>query len=82
METSKPDRTPQAADKYVLRMPDGMREKITELAKANGRSMNAEMVLMLQQAMEARVRPPAPSLDTHALAAEIADLVAAKLQGA
>lgn len=82
METPKPDRTPQAADKYVLRMPDGMREKITELAKANGRSMNAEMVLMLQQAIDARAHPPALSLDTHALAAEIADLVAAKLQGA
>lgn len=81
METPKPDRTPQAADKYVLRMPDGMREKITELAKANGRSMNAEMVLMLQQAMDARAHPPALELNTHALAVEIADLVAAKLRG-
>lgn len=81
METPKPERTPQAADKYVLRMPDGMREKITELAKANGRSMNAEMVLMLQQAMDARAQPPSLSIDTHALAAEIADLVAARLKG-
>lgn len=82
MEISKAERAPQAADKYVLRMPDGMREKINELAKANGRSMNAEMVLMLQQAMDARAQPPALDLDTHALAAEIADLVAARLQGA
>lgn len=80
METPKPDRTPQAADKYVLRMPDGMREKITELAKANGRSMNAEMVLMLQQAMDARAQPPVLGIDTHALAVEIADLVADRLK--
>lgn len=80
METSKSDRTPQLADKYVLRMPDGMRDKLAELAKANNRSMNAEIVLILQQAIEARVRPPVPSLDTHALAAEIAELVADRLK--
>ncbi len=80
MEIPKLERTPQAADKYVLRMPDGMREKINELAKANGRSMNAEMILMLQQALEARAQPPALGIDTHTLAAEIADLVAAKLR--
>lgn len=81
METSKSDRAPQLADKYVLRMPDGMRDRLAELAKANNRSMNAEIVLILQQAIEARVHPPAPSLDTHALAMEIADLVAARLKG-
>jgi len=62
-------------------MPDGMRDRITELATANGRSMNAEMVLMLQQAIDARAQPLALGLDTHALAAEIADLIAARLKG-
>lgn len=57
-----------------------MRDKLAELAKANNRSMNAEIVLILQQAIEARVRAPAPGLDTHALAAEIAELVADRLK--
>lgn len=80
METPKPERVPQLADKYVLRMPDGMRDKITEIARANGRSMNAEMVLMLQQAMDARSIGAAPSLDVDALAESIATRVAAKLR--
>ena len=36
------------ADKFVVRLPDGMREQIAERAKTNGRSMNAEMVMMMQ----------------------------------
>jgi hypothetical protein len=80
METTKSDRTPQLADKYVLRMPEGMRDKIIELAKANNRSMNAEMVLMLQQAMDARSIGAASGLDVDALVESIATRVAAKLR--
>jgi hypothetical protein len=81
MQTIKPDRTPQLADKYVLRMPEGMRDKITELAKANNRSMNAEMVLMLQQAIDARAAAVAPAgIDVDALAEAIAERVAARLR--
>lgn len=79
METSKSDRAPQLADKYVLRMPDGMRDKLAELAKANNRSMNAEIVLILQQAIEARVQPPT-GIDVDALADTIAERVAARLK--
>lgn len=42
------DRTPQAADKYIVRFPDGMRDRIAEAAKQNNRSMNAEVVARLQ----------------------------------
>ncbi|MBA8822281.1 hypothetical protein BRY73_02995 [Ochrobactrum sp. P6BS-III] len=31
-------------DKFMVRLPDGMREKISADAKAKGRSMNAEIV--------------------------------------
>lgn len=34
-------------DKFMLRFPDGMRDAIAERAKANGRSMNSEIVQML-----------------------------------
>lgn len=37
-------------DQFVLRMPDGMRERITESAKSNNRSMNSEIVAILEKA--------------------------------
>lgn len=79
METPKSERIPQLADKYVLRMPEGMRAKITELAKANNRSMNAEIVLMLQQAIDARANGN-PGIDVDALAEALAARLAPKLR--
>lgn len=67
------------ADKFIVRLPAGMRDRIAESAKANNRSMNAEVVGLLQQAMEARVGM-ALGLDTDALADTIADRVAARLK--
>ena len=43
------DRTPQNQDKYVLRLPDGMRDRIKAAAEANNRSMNAEIVATLEE---------------------------------
>lgn len=43
-----PSRT---ADQFVVRFPDGMRDQIAALAKANNRSMNAEIVARLQQTL-------------------------------
>lgn len=42
----------RTADKFVIRLPDGMREEIAERAKANGRSMNSEMVMMLRNQLD------------------------------
>lgn len=39
-------------DKFILRLPDGMRDLIAEEAKANNRSMNAEVVSRLQASFE------------------------------
>jgi|GEM_PF-2220727 len=36
------------ADQFVVRFPEGMRDKIAEAAKANNRSMNAEIVARLE----------------------------------
>lgn len=45
---TKPSPPPsRTADQFVVRLPDGMRDKIAEAAKANGRSMNAEIVARL-----------------------------------
>ncbi|MCT8353937.1 Arc family DNA-binding protein [Photorhabdus kayaii] len=40
-----------AQDKFMLRLPDGMREAIAERAKENGRSMNSEIVQILQDTL-------------------------------
>ncbi|SFN84375.1 Arc-like DNA binding domain-containing protein [Thioclava dalianensis] len=36
-------------DKFMLRLPDGMRERIKVIADKNGRSMNAEIVELLER---------------------------------
>ncbi|MDT1068330.1 MULTISPECIES: Arc family DNA-binding protein [Providencia] len=41
----------QLQDKFNLRLPDGMKDDIAERAKANGRSMNSEIVQILQDAL-------------------------------
>ena len=41
-----------AADKVLVRMPDGMRDRLKEDAKASNRTMNAEIVARLQSTYE------------------------------
>ncbi len=41
----------QLQDKFNLRFPDGMRDDIAERAKRNGRSMNSEIVSILEDAL-------------------------------
>lgn len=36
-------------DKFVLRLPDGLRDQIKDSAKLNERSMNAEMIYRLKE---------------------------------
>jgi len=40
-------------NKFVVRLPDGMRERIAEVAKANNRSMNAEIISRLEYSFKA-----------------------------
>jgi plasmid stability protein len=41
------------SDQYLLRMPDGMRDRIKAQAERNGRSMNSEIVMILEAALQA-----------------------------
>ncbi|WP_242633954.1 Arc family DNA-binding protein [Atlantibacter hermannii] len=41
----------QEMDRFNVRLPAGMRDAIAERAKANGRSMNSEIVQILQDAL-------------------------------
>lgn len=44
--------TYRGADQFGLRMPEGLREKVKATAKANHRSMNAEIVVAIEAAMQ------------------------------
>jgi hypothetical protein len=46
-------------DRLIVRFPDGMRDRIAALAKANKRSMNAEVISMIE-ASQAPSRKPVP----------------------
>lgn len=41
----------RTADKFVVRLPDGMRERIAEVARTHHRSMNSEIIARLEQSM-------------------------------
>lgn len=48
-----------AADKFIVRLPPGMRDNIADAAKANGRSMNAEIIHRLDQSLAGEGADPA-----------------------
>ena len=43
-------------EQFVLRMPDGMRDQIRELACKNRRSMNSEIVMILETVVAANAQ--------------------------
>lgn len=49
--------TTRESDKFALRLPDGMRDRIKAAAESNNRSMNAEIVAALQE------KYPEPTVD-------------------
>lgn len=49
--------TGRDSDKIMLRVPDGMRDRIATAAKINNRSMNAEIVSRLQASFEIEQDP-------------------------
>ena len=44
-------------DKFMLRMPGDLRQRVKSHAVSNGRSMNAEIVLVLEAAFPAPAKP-------------------------
>jgi hypothetical protein len=41
----------RTADKFVVRLPDGMRERIAEVARTHHRSMNSEIIARLERTL-------------------------------
>ena len=48
-------------DKFVLRLPDGMRQRISDAAKSNNRTMTAEIVARLEQTFSQEGEGPSRS---------------------
>ncbi|TKA98536.1 Arc family DNA-binding protein [Cereibacter changlensis] len=56
------DAPSQTQDKFIVRLPDGLRGRIKSAAEANNRSMNAEIVATLEERYPAPV-PVSPAYD-------------------
>lgn len=63
------------ADKFVVRLPDGMRERIAEIAKNNHRSMNSEVIFRLGESIAAD-DPAVAGIESDQLSNEEKELVA------
>jgi len=64
------------ADKFVVRLPNGMREQVAVVARKNHRSMNSEIIDRLEQSLlNAQFEPARQMLDgaidTEGLKAEL-----------
>ncbi|SEP63122.1 Arc-like DNA binding domain-containing protein [Pseudomonas cuatrocienegasensis] len=63
----------RTADKFVVRLPDGMRERIADVARNHHRSMNSEIIARLEQSMlqegslgdDVELRLDSPELSLH-----------------
>jgi plasmid stability protein len=78
MESSQQDRAPQEADKFIVRLPEGMRDILKARAASNNRSMNAEIVAILGAAIGDESSLGAASVET--LLKAIADRMGAAVQ--
>ena len=63
----------RTADKFVVRLPDGMRERIADVARNHHRSMNSEIIARLEQTLlqegalgdDQELRLDSPELSLH-----------------
>lgn len=65
----------EAADRFQVRLPDGMRDRIKAAAAANNRSMNAEIVATLEEKYPPPKFSPALSKLAETMVAAVAEVV-------
>ncbi|MDZ5738103.1 Arc family DNA-binding protein [Pseudomonas asiatica] len=66
----------RTADKFVVRLPEGMREQVADVARKNHRSMNSEIIDRLEQSLlnpqfEPTQQMADGAISTEALKAEL-----------
>ncbi len=58
----------RTADKFVVRLPEGMRDQVADVARKNHRSMNSEIIDRLEQSLlNAQFAPAQNSADAEEL---------------
>jgi len=65
--------TSRTADKFVVHLPSGMRDRIAEVARNNHRSMNSEIIARMEQSLnqeegvslDSGLRMDSPELSIH-----------------
>lgn len=65
MEKKPQDTESRHADKYIVRFPDGMRDRLKAAAVQSSRTLNAEIVSRLQDSLDARETPQERILALH-----------------
>lgn len=75
--TQFPKASSRTADKFVLRLPEGMRERVADVARDSHRSMNSEIIARLEHSLcgQATVLP-FEAIDPGSLSASEAQLLA------
>ena len=61
MKQSTASRSSRTADKFVVRLPEGMRSRIAEVARHYHRSMNSEIIARLEKTLLAEGNLPVDS---------------------
>ena len=54
-EASSEHRTPAFVEKFVIRLPSGLRDQIKSLSEQNRRSMNSEIIMVLENHIRQRL---------------------------
>ncbi len=73
LKQATPTYSSRTADKFVVRLPEGMRERIADVARSHHRSMNSEIIARLEQSLiqegalgdELSMRLDSPELSLH-----------------
>jgi hypothetical protein len=65
----------ETQERFIIRLPDGLRDRIAEAAKAANRSMNAEFVLRLEQSFDAAAEDSDKRLEDSLLLNALRDVV-------
>lgn len=65
--------TPAIIEKFVIRLPKGLRNKIKHLSEKNRRSMNSEIIMVLEQHIQQNLAEKAAMFDAD-LSAHLGEL--------
>ena len=63
-ETTKPD-GPALVEKFVIRLPAGLRDQIRQVSEQNRRSMNSEILMMIEGHLHSQLQEQMIAANPH-----------------